>query len=77
MINVRALSAVIILSTAVAMPAFAKEHARAHDRYRGAYNQLSAPYDAPTNGFGFIGRDPSSMGGGTWLHPSDLNPSGS
>jgi hypothetical protein len=70
MINAKALSTVIILSAAVATPAFAKEHGRAHDQYRGAYNQLSAPYDAHTNGFGF-------SGGGTWLHSSDLNPSGS
>jgi hypothetical protein len=78
MINVRALSAVIILSAAVATPAFAKHHGRAHDRFRGAYNQLSVPYDAPANGFGFSGRNSSSMGGGgTWLHPSDINPSGS
>jgi hypothetical protein len=77
MINVRAISAVIILSAAVATPGFAKEHGRAHDRYRGAYNQLSAPYDAPANGFGFSGRDASPMGGGTWLHPGDVNPSGS
>ena len=77
MINVRALSAVIVLSAAAATPVFAKEHGRAHDRYRGAYNQLSGPYDAPANGFGFSGRDRSPIGGGTWLHPSDLNPSGS
>jgi hypothetical protein len=77
MINVRALSAVIILSTAVAAPAFAKHHGRAHDRFRGAYNQLSVPYDAPANGFGFSGRESSPTDGGTWLHPGDLHPSGS
>jgi hypothetical protein len=81
MINVRALSAVIILSAAVATPAFAKEHGRGHDRYRKTYNQLSVPsYVIPDpqaerniENFGFSGRDPSRPGG--W-DPS-LNPSGS
>ena len=51
MINVRALSAVIILSAAVTTPAFAKHHGRAHDRFRGAYNQLSGPsYAIPRTG---------------------------
>ena len=77
MINARALGAVIILSAAVATSAFAKDHGRAHDRYRRAYNQLSVPYDAPANGFGFSGRESSPTDGGTWLHPGDLHPSGS
>jgi hypothetical protein len=66
MINVRALGAVIILSAAVATPAFAKEHGRAHVRYRGAYNQLSVPYDAPANSFGLSSR--------AWNHTGQVNP---
>jgi hypothetical protein len=79
MTNLKALSAVIILSAAVATPVFAKEHSRAYDRYRGAYNQLTEPsYALPETqagrnieNFGFSGRDPSRVGG--WdpsLHPS-------
>ena len=42
--------------------------------YRRAYNHWNGPYDAPANGFGFSGR----VGGrSTWLHPSDIHPSGS
>jgi hypothetical protein len=77
MINLKALCAAIVLAAAVATPAFAKEHGRAYDRYRGAYNQLGVPHDTPVNGFGFGETDPSPTGRGTWLHPSDLNPSGS
>jgi hypothetical protein len=81
MINVKTLSVVIVLSAAVATPVFAKGHGRALDRYRGAYNQLSAPADAIPDtqagrnieSFGFR----SPMGGGAWLHPGDLRPSGS
>jgi hypothetical protein len=81
MTNLKTLSAVIILSAAVATPVFAKEHGRAYDRYRGAYNQLSAPsYAIPETqagrnieNFGFSGRDRSRTGG--W-DPS-LSPSGS
>jgi hypothetical protein len=72
------LSAIVILSAAVATPVFAQptHHSRIHVRhFRGAYNRMIEPYDAPASGFS--GRDPSPMGGGTWLHPSDLNPSGS
>ena len=76
----KTLSAVIILSAAVATPAFAKEHGRAYDRYRGAYNQLSGPSyaipetraDRNIENFGFSGRDPSAVGG--W-DPA-LNPAG-
>ena len=82
MTNVKALGAVIILSAAIATPVFAREHGRAFDRYRGAYNQMSGPsYVIPETRagrnieFGFSGRDSSAMGG-TWLHPSDLNPPG-
>ena len=56
MTNMKTLSAVIILSAAVATPVFAQDagllgpgsrhHSRAHDRsnYRGAYNQLNGPF---------------------------------
>ena len=81
MTNVKTLSVVIVLSAAVATPVFAKGQGHAFDRYRGAYNQLSAPaYAIPDTQAGrnienFGSRSP--MGGGTWLHPGDLNPSGS
>jgi hypothetical protein len=50
MTKLKALSAVIILSAAVATPVFAKSthHGRALDRFRGAYNQVTGPsYAAP------------------------------
>jgi hypothetical protein len=77
MTNVKTLSAVLILSAAIATPAFAhtKHHNRLSD-YRGAYNQLgSDSIQAQRNleNFGFSGRDPSRVGG---FDPS-LNPSGS
>ncbi|MGA2995673.1 hypothetical protein [Bradyrhizobium sp.] len=79
MTNIKTLAAVLIFSAAVATPVFAKEHGRALERYRGAYNQLSEPsYDIPSTqagrnieNFGFSGRDRSRVGG--WdpaLHPS-------
>jgi hypothetical protein len=85
MTNVKTLSVVIVLSAAVATPVFAKGHGHALDRYRGTYNQLSEPaYAIPDTqagrnieNFGFSGRDRSPMGGGMWLHPGDLHPSGS
>jgi hypothetical protein len=81
MTKMKTLSAVILLSTAVATPVFAKDHVRAYDQYRGAYNQMNGPtYAIPQTlegrnieNFGFSGRDPSRVGG--W-DPS-LNPSGS
>ncbi|MGA2054077.1 MAG: hypothetical protein ABSG88_02090 [Bradyrhizobium sp.] len=81
MTNVKTLSAVIILATAIATPALAREHSHAQDRYRGAYNQMTEPSVAVPatqagrniENFGFSGRDPSRVGG--W-DPS-LNPSGS
>jgi hypothetical protein len=81
MTNMKTLSAVIILATAIATPAFAKEHGHAQDRYRGAYNQITEPsFAVPATqagrnieNFGFGGRDSSRVGG--W-DPS-LNPSGS
>jgi hypothetical protein len=81
MTNMKTLSAVIILATAIATPAFAKERGHAQDRYRGAYNQMTEPsFAVPATqagrnieNFGFSGRDPSRVGG--W-DPS-FNPSGS
>jgi hypothetical protein len=78
MIKMKALGAAIILSAAVATPVFAKEHSRAYDRYRAAYNRLSGPsYAIPETqaarnieNFGFNGRDPSIPGG--W--DTSLNP---
>jgi hypothetical protein len=61
MTKLKTLSAVIILSATVATPVFARTHnVRHHYRdFRGSYNQM------------FRG---SSGGGGSWLHPSDINP---
>lgn len=85
MTKLKALGALIILSAAVATPAFAQpaHHGRAYDRsnYRGAYNQLNGPsYAAPQTefgrnreNFGFSGRDLSRVGG----EDPSLNPSGS
>ena len=73
MTKMKTLSAVIILSAAIATPAFAQptHHGRAYDLYRGAYNQLNGTsYAAPQTreerniqNFGFSGRDPSVPGG--------------
>jgi hypothetical protein len=43
--KIKTLSAVVILSAAVATPVFAQpnHHGRALDRYRGAYNQVTGP----------------------------------
>jgi hypothetical protein len=81
--KIKTLSAVIILSTAVATPVFAQptHHSRALDRYRGVYNQVNGPsYATPRTdegrnieNFGFSGMDRSFPGG---KDPS-LNPSGS
>ena len=81
MTNLKTLSAIAILTAAIATPVFAKEHSRAHDRFRGAYNQLNGPsYAIPQTqegrnieNFGFSGRDPSRVGG----EDPSLNPSGS
>lgn len=74
MTNVKTLSAVLILSAAIATPAFAhtKHHSRLSD-YRGAYNQLSIPTIQGEVGTRDFGRDPSRVGG---FDPS-LHPSGS
>lgn len=81
MTKMKTLSAVILLSTVVATPVFAKDHVRALDRYRGVYNQFNGPtYAIPQTqegrnieNFGFSGRDPSRVGG----EDPSLNPSGS
>jgi hypothetical protein len=72
MTSVKTLSAVLILSATIATPAFAHSskpsHARDQTNFRGAYDQFVP----------FSGRDPSPVGGGnSWLHPGDVNPSGS
>jgi hypothetical protein len=80
MTKMKTLSAVILLSTAVATPVFAKNHVRAHDQYRGAYNQLNGPtYAIPQTeegrnieNFGFSGMDRSYPGG----EDPSLNPAG-
>jgi hypothetical protein len=79
MTKLKILSAIVILSAAVATPVFAQDaigsgHARVYDQsnYRGAYNQPNETFYAQplTNeervnveDFGFSGRDPSRVGG--------------
>jgi hypothetical protein len=82
MTSLKTLSAVVILSAAVATPAFAHSthHVRHHYRdFRGSYNQLIGPsyYGVPSSqgernieDFGFSGRDRSRPGG--W--DPNLNP---
>lgn len=79
MTKIKTISAAMILSVAVAAPAFAATH---HVKnFRGAYNQMtdesftvpSTQTERNIQNFGFSGRDPSRVGG--W-DPS-LNPSGS
>ena len=55
MANLKTLSAIAILTAAVATPVFAQpthhHHIRALDRYRGAYNQVNGPsYATPQMG---------------------------
>jgi hypothetical protein len=84
MTKLKTLSAVIIVSAAIATPAFAQgssHHSRANDQFRGSYNQLNgSAYAVPQTqdrqdieNFGFSGRDPSRVGG----EDPSLNPSGS
>ena len=83
MTKLKTLSAIALISAAIATPVFAQpiHHSRALDRYRGAYNQETGPsYAVPRTreernieNFGFSGRDPSAVGG--W-DPA-LNPAGS
>jgi hypothetical protein len=79
MTKLKILSAIVILSAAIATPVFAQDaigpgHARVYDQsnYRGAYNQSNETFYAQplTNeerrnveDFGFSGRDPSRVGG--------------
>ena len=81
MTNMKALSAAIILTAAVATPVFAQppHHGRAYDRFLGAYNRLNGPShltpreERNVEDFGFSGRDRSFPGG----EDPSLNPSGS
>lgn len=81
MTKIKTLTAVMILSTAVVTPVFAKANLPHNESFRGAYNQMTEPSFAlpqtraerNIENFGFSGRDPSRVGG--W-DPS-LNPSGS
>lgn len=80
MTKMKTLTALMILSTAIATPAFAKGGTYRNESFRGAYNQVAEPFAVPQSraerniqNFGFSGRDPSRVGG--W-DPS-LNPSGS
>jgi hypothetical protein len=78
MTKIKTIGAAMVLSIAVAAPAFAATH---HVKnFRGAYNQMTDDSFVPSSqaerniqNFGFSGRDPSRVGG--W-DPS-LNPSGS
>jgi len=84
MISIKALSAAIVLSAAIATPTFAQatHHGRVHDlrSFHRMYNQLGTPHSISQTqeefnmqNSGFRGKDPSRVGG--W-DPS-LNPSGS
>jgi hypothetical protein len=53
--NLKTLSAIAILTAAIATPVFAQpthhHHSRALDRYRGTYNQMTEPsYATPRTG---------------------------
>jgi hypothetical protein len=80
MTRIQALTVAMLLSTAVATPAFAKSKVH-HESFRGAYNQVIEPSYAASGSlsernienFGLSGRDPSRVGG---FDPS-LRPSGS
>jgi hypothetical protein len=82
MTRMKTLTVLMLLSAAVATPAFAKGKIH-HETFRRAYDQVE-PYAVPSyavpssqaerniENFGFSGRDPSRVGG--WdpsLHPSD------
>lgn len=72
--NLKTLSTVMLLSAALATPAFA--HATKHSHatnFRGAYNQVMTPSSSQDLGdLGPRGRDPSRVGG---FDPS-FNPGG-
>jgi hypothetical protein len=74
MTSLKTLSAIVVLSAAIATPAFAQDAGMRGDRtqsewnFRQAHNQSMAPYltsDEYRNleNFGFSGRDPSRVGG--------------
>ena len=79
MANLKTLSAIAILTAAIATPVFAQptHHSRALDRYRGAYNQLTEPsYATPRMGGRYLenfdfnhsfpgGEDPSNNPSGS------------
>jgi hypothetical protein len=69
------LGALFITVSTIQMASASEHHARrAHDHwdFRGSYNQLNEPHQSIENfGFGARGGDAS------FLHPSDINPSGS
>ncbi len=71
MTSLKTISAVVVLSAAVVTPVLAHSthHVPHHYRdFRGSYNQLVEPsYAAP------LSRASSGIGG-SWLHPSDINP---
>ena len=77
--NVKTLSTVMLLSAALATPAFAATsdgHIRHLRNFRSTYDQVMTPSSQGQinlENFGITGRDPSRVGG--W-DPS-LNPSGS
>ena len=81
MTKTKILTAVVLLSAAVSTPVFAKGGTYHNEKFRGTYNEMSAPSSVVPStqaernieDFGFSGRDRSYPGG--W-DPS-LNPSGS
>lgn len=77
MTKIKTLTALVILSTAVATPVFAKGMNYHSRSFRGAYNQVTAPLSASESrnlqDFGFSGRDRSFVGG----EDPSLRPSGS
>jgi hypothetical protein len=75
MTKIKTLTALVILSTAVATPVFAKGVNYHNRSFRGAYNQVTAPSFGSearnVEDFGFSGRDRSWVGGeDPSLHPS-------
>ena len=82
MTKLKILSAIAILSAAIATPVFAESNYRVPDdqNFRGAYNQSNAAFYAQplsnkerrnVEDFGFSGRDASRIGGeDPYLHPA-------
>ena len=77
MTKIKTLTALLLLSTAVATPVLAKDYH--HRSFRGAYNQMTEPsFAIPSTeagrnveNFGFSGMDRSRVGGeDPSLHPS-------